>query len=262
MVGSGGFIGAVTWRLRVDRRFTARSMIATGAPGEVPRHGHEEPHLVFTYSGGHRSCADHAPEVTSGVGAIFNPAGVEHEDHFVRPGHFLTIALENQVLEGLELPGAPTFAAGPELERIACGFYGACVSGADNSTLEDLVDEVLHLFAPRLRPRRPEPNLVAAAKARFQEVADAQASVRAVASALDVHPVYLARVFRAAEGRSPGAFRAALRLDRAVDLLRNTKWPIATIAADCGFADQAHLSRCFRVRWRTSPAVFRRSLMV
>ena len=34
--------------------------------------------------------------------------------------------------------------------------------------------------------------------------------------------------------------------------------PLATIAADCGFADQAHFSRSFRAAYGVPPSRFRR----
>ncbi len=67
-----------------------------------------------------------------------------------------------------------------------------------------------------------------------------------------------ARQFRGSFGRPPYAFVTARRLERAKSLLARTDAPIKAIAADCGFADQAHLTRMFRVTTGKTPAVFRR----
>jgi len=48
-----------------------------------------------------------------------------------------------------------------------------------------------------------------------------------------------------------------LRLAAARRQLAGSKQPIGDIALDCGFYDQAHLGRCFRRRYGTSPAAFR-----
>jgi AraC family transcriptional regulator len=68
---------------------------------------------------------------------------------------------------------------------------------------------------------------------------------------------HLARAFRRAEGRSIGAYLRAARLDRAAAELRDTDRPIAEIALRCGFADQSHLTRAFRWRFRQPPGAFR-----
>jgi AraC-like DNA-binding protein len=56
-------------------------------------------------------------------------------------------------------------------------------------------------------------------------------------------PETLSRRFRAAYGVTPAAFRAEARAHRAFELLCNGDAPLASIAADCGFADQPHLTR-------------------
>jgi AraC family transcriptional regulator len=47
-------------------------------------------------------------------------------------------------------------------------------------------------------------------------------------------------------------------LDRARRLLATTGLPIKAVAADCGFCDQAHLTRMFSAEFGETPAVFRR----
>jgi AraC-like DNA-binding protein len=48
------------------------------------------------------------------------------------------------------------------------------------------------------------------------------------------------------------------RLNRAKELLYETKTPISQIAAECGFADQAHLTRVFKNAFGIGPAGWRR----
>jgi AraC family transcriptional regulator len=46
----------------------------------------------------------------------------------------------------------------------------------------------------------------------------------------------------------------------ACELLRTAEWPLAVIAAECGFADQSHFTRIFRRMTGTTPARFRRAI--
>ena len=80
----------------------------------------------------------------------------------------------------------------------------------------------------------------------------------AIAAAVGVHPVYLARAFRQHYGCGPAAYARQLRLERAAALVRTTARPLADIAAACGFVDQSHLTRAFATTFATSPAAYRR----
>jgi AraC-like DNA-binding protein len=65
--------------------------------------------------------------------------------------------------------------------------------------------------------------------------------------------------FRRETGHTPADWLAAIRLDRASDLLRDTSLPIAEVALAVGFSDQSALTRSFRRRRGTTPAIFRRA---
>jgi AraC family transcriptional regulator len=72
------------------------------------------------------------------------------------------------------------------------------------------------------------------------------------------HPVHLARAFRQTFGETVGECIRNTRLRQAARLLLTSRCPIAEIAAQCGFCDQAHLARSFRRRYGTTPAAYRR----
>lgn len=67
-------------------------------------------------------------------------------------------------------------------------------------------------------------------------------------------------MFRVSLGRAPHAWIAEQRLARARTLLRTTSLPLAQIAAQCGYANAAHLSHRFRDTQGATPGAYRRAM--
>lgn len=78
----------------------------------------------------------------------------------------------------------------------------------------------------------------------------------AVCRQLGVSERSLERLLQQCTGRRPGYWRQLARIRRAAAAL-NSELPLAAIAADHGYADQAHLSRAFRHWFGTTPSRFR-----
>jgi AraC-like DNA-binding protein len=76
--------------------------------------------------------------------------------------------------------------------------------------------------------------------------AETPPSTQALAGALDLHPAWLARAYRAAVGEGLQDTSRRRRVERAVALLRHTDDSPSDIAAAAGFFDQSHMNRGFR----------------
>ena len=70
---------------------------------------------------------------------------------------------------------------------------------------------------------------------------------------------YFARAFKCTFGSSPHMFLLRRRMERAQGLMLKSNAPLAQIAIECGFADQAHMSRLFAQFTGESPAAWRRA---
>jgi transcriptional regulator GlxA family with amidase domain len=58
-------------------------------------------------------------------------------------------------------------------------------------------------------------------------------------------------------GKPPATYLAHVRLDAAIDLLRDTSLPVALIAENVGYASEAAFSRASKRRYGTPPARWR-----
>ncbi|MFI5484758.1 helix-turn-helix domain-containing protein [Micromonospora echinaurantiaca] len=107
-------------------------------------------------------------------------------------------------------------------------------------------------------PERDRP-LVAAARAAVRDGAPEAAGLLPLARALGVSPYRLSRSFQALVGVPLTRYRNRLRVGRALDLLAAGA-DLATVAAELGFADQAHLTRTVRAQLGQTPGRLRHLL--
>jgi len=78
-----------------------------------------------------------------------------------------------------------------------------------------------------------------------------------LARAAGVSAYHLSRTFRRVTGLTLSHYRIRLRLRRAMERLAAGERDLAGLAADLGFADQAHLTRALRAETGTTPGALR-----
>jgi AraC-like DNA-binding protein len=112
-------------------------------------------------------------------------------------------------------------------------------------------------------PAAPKPGPIRPALRRVTDyIADSLAEdirLDDLARLADLSPFHLIRVFTEHTGLPPHAYLVAKRLGRARELL-GTPLRLAEVAADAGFADQAHLTRLFKRRYGITPGAYRNFL--
>jgi AraC family transcriptional regulator len=82
--------------------------------------------------------------------------------------------------------------------------------------------------------------------------------IHEIADSVRMSVGHLTREFRTHLGLPPHQYLIKLRVEQARELLLTTNLSIATIAFDCGFTHQEHLTRHFKRELNFTPASFRR----
>ena len=85
-------------------------------------------------------------------------------------------------------------------------------------------------------------------------------SIATLALEAAVHPAHLSRVFRQQTGMSIGVFARKHRVRVALEQLANTALPLSAIAAQSGFADQAHMTRAVCASTGLTPTAYRKAM--
>jgi AraC family transcriptional regulator len=259
----GEFYSPVEARLRTED--VLLSELRQPCSRKVPRHQHELAYVTVVLRGNYLE-GDHGKlEELRPFTAVFNPSGVQHATVIGPAGaSFFTIELHDQHLQhlGVRLPRQTAFDRGagamlwPGL-RLYSAFK---TQTADPLVLESHVLELLGAIEGSASAKKSAPRWLGRVKERMHEEFRENIRMGNLAEDAGVHPVHLARVFRALEGRTPGDYVQRLRVRAACDLISDHDYPLAIIAAECGFADQSHFTRVFRKFTETTPAQFRRAL--
>jgi AraC-like DNA-binding protein len=87
---------------------------------------------------------------------------------------------------------------------------------------------------------------------------DGNIVLRQVAEACELSVSHFARAFKKTFRRTPYNWLIERRVDKAKDLMMNSRLPLTDIAARCGFTDQSGLNRSFKRIHGVSPGIWRR----
>jgi AraC family transcriptional regulator len=151
------------------------------------------------------------------------------------------------------------FTRAREFEPLAIRLARELGRGDPQSALigEGIGLEILGLFARAESGETIIPPWLRAARDFVRANACAAIRLAEVAAHVDRDASRLAIAYRLAFGCTIGEDARALRLGRAASMLASTKEPIAAIASDCGYFDQAHFTRAFRRAFGVAPGAYR-----
>lgn len=86
---------------------------------------------------------------------------------------------------------------------------------------------------------------------------DQSITVEELAREAGMSPSHFSRVFKETLGSTPMQYVLAYRIEQAIKMMEDADRPLGNIALDCGFADQAHFSRCSKQVTGQTPRAFR-----
>jgi AraC-like DNA-binding protein len=129
------------------------------------------------------------------------------------------------------------------------------------TALGEILGQISEARTPAdVRPNDGDRALVAASREAILSRHTAARALLPLASALGVSPFRLSRAFSREMGVSMAHYRNRVRVAQALDRLELGEESLAGLAADLGFADQAHLTRTVRQHLHHTPTALRRLL--
>ena len=217
--------GVKSFRLGPDRKFAAPGQLSVVNPGEL-----------------HTGEREHGPELT--YIALYLPLATLSA---IIPGHG---GREREIQH-------PVITDVFVWHQLAWAHDALFKSDDTFAAEECLVLGITSLFkryaarAPRMPPGT-HPAAIRRALAYLEAEAANPATLESLANASGVGSFHLIRLFQRHLGTTPHAYLTQLRIERAKRLLKAGQ-PVARVALDVGFADQAHLTRRFKALTGTTP---------
>jgi len=224
------------------------------ARDSIPPHQHANDYVCIVLSGGFDELEGNRWHERRGGSYFTHHAGETHHDRFGPDGatclnlHF-----------ALGEVGPPLDGICPTSARVVAGKLAFELAGSigEELVMASLAAEIM----ANLRPTETRHDGGKWIDMIVEAISDEPArrwSLRELAEIAGRHPVHVAQSFRAKTGISIGAFQRLRRLTCLSIALRYDDSPLASLAAEFGYCDQAHMSSEFRRRFGVSPGRYRR----
>ncbi len=129
--------------------------------------------------------------------------------------------------------------------------------------IENLLLDVYKKFLKRKSGPRKIPAWAKELKEIIQDQIDTNLSLslKEVSQSLHVHPSYLSREFsKYFDDLTFGDYIRKLRIEKSIQLLKDSKHSLSEIAYLTGFSDQSHFNRIFKKVTGKNPSAYRKSL--
>jgi len=208
---------------------------------------------------------------------VLIPAGTPFSARLSRPARATKIMIARTFVtktgvEALGVDGAMIKPAATDHDHDLRGVAYLLIEAAtghqplDDAMLGFIVREIaIHLVCNYSTMKRPRPDAAGRlTSAKLAKILHYIAThlhkpipVATLAREAGLSPAHFSRAFRRSTGRAPHAYVMGRRLAKSAHLLRNSALTIDQIAAQCGFHDQAHLTRLFRAAMKTTPRAYR-----
>jgi AraC family transcriptional regulator len=252
----------------LEREVAGFRLTATDHPAgfRIPKHSHTHPYFNLVLRGCLiERCRNKTHECTPAT-FVFTPSGEAHSNSFQNGGaRCFWVELPLQFTDSIFSGSFPAlnrsaYVKGGTVSWLATRAYKEACHWDDVSPLiiEGIMVEILAHLSRTLRPTdRTRPKWIDETRdmlhARFSE----KLTLYDLSSAVDVHPVHLATVFRQRYGSSVGDYIRRLRVEFACQKIATTDTPLVEIALAAGFYDQSHFSKVFKMLVGMTPVQYR-----
>jgi len=128
--------------------------------------------------------------------------------------------------------------------------------------VDNVFIDVYNKFIKQQSAQKKTPDWVKELRQIIQDQIDTNVSLTEISKSLDIHPSYLSREFsKHFNNLSFGEYIRKLRIEKAIELLKNSNYALTEIAYLTGFSDHSHFTRIFKQHTGESPSAYKKNLL-
>ena len=128
--------------------------------------------------------------------------------------------------------------------------------------VDNVFIDVYNKFIKQQSAQKKTPDWVKELKQIIQDQIDTNVSLTEISKSLDIHPSYLSREFsKHFNNLSFGEYIRKLRIEKAIELLKNSNYALTEIAYLTGFSDHSHFTRIFKQHTGESPSAYKKKFL-
>jgi len=235
-------------------------------PG-FPLHAHVNPHLTFLLQGGTQEKWREGVYERMAGDLVFYPAGEPHQNLQTLCGS-----------TNINVEFDPSFFAQNDLDQSAIAraagktaatkflllkVYKEMASGdpCPGASIQLLLLDSLQkrdCGYKKTSPNSPHPKWSIKVREYLQDRWNETVSLQELSQVSGVHPITISKHFTRYFSCTLGEYHRRLKIEKALRLVKLSKLSLMEIAFECGFADQSHFIRVFRMMTGFIPSDFRK----
>ena len=125
--------------------------------------------------------------------------------------------------------------------------------------VDNVFIDVYNKFIKQKSEQKKTPDWVKELRQIIQDQIDTNLNLTEISKSLDINPSYLSREFSKHFNKlSFGEYIRKLRIEKAIELMKQNEYTLTEIAYLTGFSDQSHFTRIFRQHTGKSPSVYKK----
>lgn len=221
----------------------------------MPLHTHEHSAVSLILSGDFEESTANWSGKMCRSKTLLKPAHVAHSDHFEKECIILCVYLkEERIISPANRDVLTNWSSVYGVNWASFQPYLSAIGKKEK-------EEALNVFFNHIRKAKSCDNSVPSwiIELKHQMDHDFQSAIQTntLAEQYEVHPVYLARVFRKYYGRGIKSYLNHLRIRNSMAEIIHSNQSLTQIAMANGFSDQSHFIRYFKEASGTTPKSFR-----
>ena len=214
-------------------------------------HYHENAHFSFVLDGGCIEKKNNDYELIPGSITYYHAGEVHQVVRIAKPLRRVNIELDNQFFRKFELTDdqvSVSIMKNPDAKFLLVKAYRELIVNDDLSldSVKILLLDLIHRNETH-KGKKGVPEWVYKLKEYITSKKMLTATLDELSKVANVHPVTISKSFPLYFNSTLGEYIRKLKVERAIHLLKTTDFSLTDIALECGFYDQSHFIRNFKL---------------